>query len=125
MITQDFARVRVLGAFSRGARGGTPRCSDTCARDCSFASYILSYDGGGGRIPFQGLVASFLTENVRSRPQVAYYAGNSAALDTTSATSSGTDSSYVTRHLSMMFLPNRDGTRIALSVGWWMSNSMS
>ena len=25
MIAQDFARVRVLGAFSRGARGGTPR----------------------------------------------------------------------------------------------------
>ena len=25
MIAQDFARVRVLGAFSQGARGGTPR----------------------------------------------------------------------------------------------------
>ena len=25
MIAQDFARVRVLGAFSRGARGGTPQ----------------------------------------------------------------------------------------------------
>ena len=25
MIAQDFAPVRVLGAFSRGARGGTPR----------------------------------------------------------------------------------------------------
>ena len=25
MIAQDFARVRVLGAFSRGARGETPR----------------------------------------------------------------------------------------------------
>ena len=25
MIAQDFARVSVLGAFSRGARGGTPR----------------------------------------------------------------------------------------------------
>ena len=25
MIAQDFSRVRVLGAFSRGARGGTPR----------------------------------------------------------------------------------------------------
>ena len=24
MIAQDFARVGVLGAFSRGARGGTP-----------------------------------------------------------------------------------------------------
>ena len=25
MIAQDFARAGVLGAFSRGARGGTPR----------------------------------------------------------------------------------------------------
>ncbi len=25
MIAQDFSRVGVLGAFSRGARGGTPR----------------------------------------------------------------------------------------------------
>ena len=25
MVAQDFARVRVLGAFSRGARGETPR----------------------------------------------------------------------------------------------------
>ena len=31
MIAQDFARVRVLGAFSRGARGGTPR-KKTAAR---------------------------------------------------------------------------------------------
>ena len=31
MIAQDFARVRALGAFSRGARGGTPR-KKTAAR---------------------------------------------------------------------------------------------
>ena len=49
--------------------------------------------------------ASFFDRNVRSRIQVAYYAGNSASLDTTSATSSATDLSYVTRHRSMMFLP--------------------
>ena len=32
MIAQDFSRVSVLGAFSRGARGGTPRKKDSSAR---------------------------------------------------------------------------------------------
>ena len=36
MIAQDFARVRVLGAFSRGARGGTPR-KKTAARGAPLA----------------------------------------------------------------------------------------
>ena len=32
MIAQDFSRVSVLGAFSRGARGGTPRKRNSSAR---------------------------------------------------------------------------------------------
>ena len=32
IIAQDFARARVLGAFSRGARGGTPRMKTASAR---------------------------------------------------------------------------------------------
>ena len=53
MITQDFARVRVLGAFSRGARGGTPRCSDTCARGLQlrFVHLVIRWRGRPHPVP--------------------------------------------------------------------------